>query len=139
MAMARQQSSLSFLSVVFFLLFVLGSTHGFMFELATNTEKCFKEDLSHDSVVLGEYDAGGSFGTALAIKAYDPTGAEVWKSDDATKGSFAFTTDRAGEVRVCFADRPKQGMLYFFFFFCKLIRDLPIPMGLLVKLKLVLY
>src|SRR5690242_4346896 len=98
-----------FLAFCLILLSVVTLGHSFMFELEVGQEKCFRDDLSHDAVVLGEYDVSSSFNTITSIKVFDPSGQQVWNTDSAVKGTFAFTTDRAGEVKICFLDTLREG------------------------------
>jgi len=81
-----------------------------MFELWLDEEKCFHEDLDHDTVVVGEFKLDPSFNTMAAIHVYDSEGKEVWKTDDAVQGTFAITTEHYGEISVCFLDRLRPGI-----------------------------
>jgi len=84
---------------------------GITFEIQLGQEKCFKEDLQHDTVVLGEYKLASSFNTYTTIRVFDAVGVEVWKTENAADGTFAFTTDHPGEITVCFLDLPKPGAI----------------------------
>jgi len=80
-----------------------------MFELWLGQEKCFQEDLPHDTVVLAEYKLAPSFNTMTSIQVFDVEGKEVRKTENAVEGTFGFTTEHSGEISICFLDNPKPG------------------------------
>jgi len=80
-----------------------------MFELWLGQEKCFQEDLPHDTVVLGEYKLASSFDTVTSIRVLDSTGTVIWKTENALEGTFGFTTEHSGEISICFFDAPRPG------------------------------
>jgi hypothetical protein len=104
-------SSFTFFSLVCVVLFLFcfGLGNALRFELQLDVEKCLREDLGHDVVVLGEYSMAPSPNTQTSIRVLDPAGNEVWKTNNAQEGTFAITTDRAGIVSVCFKDTAKPG------------------------------
>jgi len=107
------KSTVILLSLFFFLLsFQVQKTieTNLIFELWVDEEKCFFEDLPHDTVVLGHYTLAPSFSTITSIQVWDSEENEVWKTDDALNGTFAFTTEHSGEISICFYDRFKPGM-----------------------------
>jgi len=97
---------------IFFLIFFIGSytAQSLMFHVYVEEEKCFREELARDVVVLGEFHVGNSFNTIHHIRVNDASGKEVWKKDVNAEGTFAFTTDSAGEISVCFYERPKPDL-----------------------------
>jgi hypothetical protein len=101
---------------------------GIKFDINPNTERCLKEELSRDVLVLGNYSIELQqpslrlhFRVRLlhrcaltpschALQILDPSKGEIF-SKDADAAHFSFTTESGGEFQFCFNDVTDQSTL----------------------------
>ncbi|KAL6058786.1 Transmembrane emp24 domain-containing protein 10 [Balamuthia mandrillaris] len=83
------------------------------FDLEHVKPKCFKEELSRDVLVTGDFSTkttpAGEPAMTLSFDIRDPMGQLIW-GRTAEEGHFAFTTEDGGEFEFCFKDTPIQGV-----------------------------
>lgn len=89
---------------------VLG-VHGIKFDISPNTERCLKEELSRDVLVLGNYSVEQQQPSLrLHFTIMDPSKGEIF-AKDADEAHFSFTTENGGEFLFCFNDITDQSRL----------------------------
>ncbi len=129
----------TFVLVVLAIGLVLG-VQGIKFDISPNTERCLKEELSRDVLVLGNYSVeqqqpslrlhftvcAPSIEILFNIMIYvvplqhifshvsqimDPSKGEIF-AKDADEAHFSFTTENGGEFLFCFNDITDQSTLW---------------------------
>jgi hypothetical protein len=75
------------------------------FMLTEGKPRCFLEDVPKDTLVVGVYDVEGEgldqYKSGIQTAIYDPASVIVFQRDLKVKGKFAFTSQIAGEHRIC--------------------------------------
>eukprot|EP01100_Stratorugosa_tubuloviscum_P011157 TRINITY_DN492_c2_g1_i1.p1 TRINITY_DN492_c2_g1~~TRINITY_DN492_c2_g1_i1.p1 ORF type:complete len:213 (+),score=77.52 TRINITY_DN492_c2_g1_i1:114-752(+) len=98
--------------VCFLIIFLINiiSISTIQFEVFLDKEKCLRQEVGHDVVVVGEYLVASSFNSILTIQVFDPVGSLVWQNQNAVgQGIFAHTSESSGELKICFLDSLKPG------------------------------
>eukprot|EP00013_Stygamoeba_regulata_P006192 CAMPEP_0177641332 /NCGR_PEP_ID=MMETSP0447-20121125/7008_1 /TAXON_ID=0 /ORGANISM="Stygamoeba regulata, Strain BSH-02190019" /LENGTH=198 /DNA_ID=CAMNT_0019143439 /DNA_START=42 /DNA_END=639 /DNA_ORIENTATION=+ len=70
-------------------------------------EKCFREEYTRDSVVIGSFKAPPSADSSLQFKIMDSRANHVWSMNEKDESDFRFTADMSGNYIFCFTDSPK--------------------------------
>jgi len=86
-----------------------GTAAGLRFDILPHTERCLKEELSKDLLVIGNYSVESHPALKLDFKIKDPNDQEVFAKQQDDEAHFAFTTDQGGEFLFCFHDIPQPG------------------------------
>eukprot|EP00768_Dysnectes_brevis_P003855 gnl/Dysnectes_brevis/2740_a3333_1757.p1 GENE.gnl/Dysnectes_brevis/2740_a3333_1757~~gnl/Dysnectes_brevis/2740_a3333_1757.p1 ORF type:complete len:197 (+),score=27.67 gnl/Dysnectes_brevis/2740_a3333_1757:318-908(+) len=88
------------------LIVLLSQIYSLEFELASNEQLCFLEELPEGVRLAGEYGAlGDVYNMPIDIKVASPTGILYRQKDIPAKGTFAFHVPVGGEYRICFSNR----------------------------------
>jgi hypothetical protein len=127
----------TFVLVVLVIGLVLG-VHGIKFDISPNTERCLKEELSRDVLVLGNYSVEQQqpslrlhftvcapsieilfnlqdiFSPVPVAQIMDPSKGEIF-AKDADEAHFSFTTENGGEFLFCFNDITDQSTSWHLF------------------------
>ena len=84
-------------------LFFIGSAYAMFFQLPINSEKCLREEIHKNVLVMGEYDITKYDGVTVSIKVTDSRHHILYQNAEALKNKFAFTTDDYDMFQICFS------------------------------------
>ncbi|XP_030378281.1 transmembrane emp24 domain-containing protein bai-like [Scaptodrosophila lebanonensis] len=80
-----------------------------MFQLIPNTEKCLKEDILADQLLIGEYEVSKVRGQVVDYIARDTKGHILAQKKHIFKGKFSFMSELYETYEICFISRvPKE-------------------------------
>ena len=90
-------------------LVLLPAVWGFYLDLAASDRLCFSEELSQQTLVVGEVMlVGDRVPAALKVTVTDSVGVTVFEKDQASYAKFSFTTLDAGVHQFCLANFASQ-------------------------------
>uniref|UniRef100_A0A7S0XZ36 GOLD domain-containing protein n=2 Tax=Hemiselmis andersenii TaxID=464988 RepID=A0A7S0XZ36_HEMAN len=81
---------------------------GLGFDLVSSRVKCFSEEISGNTLVVGTYEVEASSSSQsmpIEVQVTDPMEKVLHSKEDISKGSFAFTTTIAGDYILCFHNK----------------------------------
>ncbi|KAH8358962.1 hypothetical protein KR093_003579 [Drosophila rubida] len=78
---------------------------GVMFHLTPNTQKCLKEDIQANQLVMGEYEVSDLPGQVIDYIARDSKGHILSQKEHITKGKFSFTSEVYDTYEICFISK----------------------------------
>ncbi|XP_017139688.1 transmembrane emp24 domain-containing protein bai [Drosophila miranda] len=76
-----------------------------MFNLAPNTQKCLKEDIQANQLVMGEYEVSDVPGQIIDYVARDTKGHILSQKEHITKGKFSFMSEVYDAYEICFISK----------------------------------
>ncbi|KAL7740184.1 hypothetical protein ACLKA6_003890 [Drosophila palustris] len=81
-----------------------------MFHLTPNTQKCLKEDIQANQLVMGEYEVSDVPGQVIDYIARDTKGHILSQKEHITKGKFSFMSEVYDTYEICFISKvpPQQ-------------------------------
>lgn len=84
---------------------ILCYVDGVMFNLAPNTQKCLKEDIQANQLLMGEYEVTDVPGQTIDYIAKDTKGHILAQKEHITKGKISFTSEIYDTYEICFTSR----------------------------------
>ncbi|TMW46952.1 hypothetical protein DOY81_007965 [Sarcophaga bullata] len=76
-----------------------------MFHLTPNTQKCLKEDIQANQLVMGEYEVSDVPGQVIDYIARDTKGHILSQKEHITKGKFSFMSEVYDTYEICFISK----------------------------------
>ncbi|SPP83254.1 blast:Transmembrane emp24 domain-containing protein bai [Drosophila guanche] len=76
-----------------------------MFHLPPNTQKCLKEDIQANQLVMGEYEVSDVPGQIIDYIARDSKGHILSQKEHITKGKFSFMSEVYDAYEICFISK----------------------------------
>ncbi|XP_034665911.1 transmembrane emp24 domain-containing protein bai isoform X1 [Drosophila subobscura] len=76
-----------------------------MFHLPPNTQKCLKEDIQANQLVMGEYEVSDVPGQIIDYVARDTKGHILSQKEHITKGKFSFMSEVYDAYEICFISK----------------------------------
>ncbi|KAK2393103.1 hypothetical protein P8452_15178 [Trifolium repens] len=101
--MEKNKASSIFLALFLFCFFSI--SQAIWISLPPSGTKCVSEEIQHNVVVLADYvvlQFDQSSHPTVAVKVTSPYGNDLHHNENATVGSFAFTTQESGNYLACF-------------------------------------
>lgn len=84
---------------------IIGSVNCVMFHLTPNTQKCLKEDIQANQLVMGEYEVSDVPGQVIDYIARDTKGHILSQKEHITKGKFSFMSEVYDTYEICFISK----------------------------------
>ncbi|KAH8404998.1 hypothetical protein KR215_004169 [Drosophila sulfurigaster] len=81
------------------------SLESVMFHLTPNTQKCLKEDIQANQLVMGEYEVSDVPGQVIDYVARDTKGHILSQKEHITKGKFSFMSEIYDTYEICFISK----------------------------------
>ncbi|XP_016977391.1 transmembrane emp24 domain-containing protein bai [Drosophila rhopaloa] len=81
------------------------SSNAVMFKLNPNTQKCLKEDIQANQLVMGEYEVSDVPGQIIDYIARDTKGHILVQKEHITKGKFSFMSEVYDAYEICFTSK----------------------------------
>ncbi|KAH8251631.1 hypothetical protein KR038_003097 [Drosophila bunnanda] len=81
------------------------SSHGVMFHLPPNTQKCLKEDIQANQLVIGEFEVSDVPGQIIDYIARDTKGHILSQQERISKGKFTFMSEVYDAYEICFISK----------------------------------
>ncbi|XP_017123997.1 transmembrane emp24 domain-containing protein bai [Drosophila elegans] len=91
--------------IVCLLMASVWSSHAVMFKLSPNTQKCLKEDIQANQLVMGEYEVSDVPGQIIDYIARDTKGHILSQKEHITKGKFSFMSEVYDAYEICFISK----------------------------------
>lgn len=92
-----------------FIFLVLGflnySVSGIMFELPPNNQRCLRQEMDRDTLILGDFAVTPIQGQEVHYVVRDSKEHILAKNDNVTSGKFTFSTETADVFEICFISR----------------------------------
>ncbi|KAB0803648.1 hypothetical protein PPYR_00618 [Photinus pyralis] len=86
----------------------LVSVNCIMWTQEPNSQKCLKEELQQNVLVLGEYEVSEAPGQKIDYVVRDSKGHILSQHEDISKGKFSFSTETYDNFEICFISRVPQ-------------------------------
>ncbi|XP_037946756.1 transmembrane emp24 domain-containing protein bai [Teleopsis dalmanni] len=86
-------------------LFTLSLAEGVLFSLSPNAQKCLKEDIQGNQLVMGEYEVTDVPGQIIDYIARDTKGHILSQKEHITKGKFSFMSEVYDTYEICFISK----------------------------------
>ncbi|XP_030557501.1 transmembrane emp24 domain-containing protein bai [Drosophila novamexicana] len=96
---------LKVLYVIFAIFGYIWPIHSVMFHLTPNTQKCLKEDIQANQLVMGEYEVSDVPGQVIDYIARDTKGHILSQKEHITKGKFSFMSEVYDAYEICFISK----------------------------------
>uniref|UniRef100_A0A6B2LI31 GOLD domain-containing protein n=1 Tax=Arcella intermedia TaxID=1963864 RepID=A0A6B2LI31_9EUKA len=90
----------------------LFGAEGVQFDVEPATKQCISQDFSQGQIIHGTFKVPQIPVMKMTFRIYPPEkdAEAIFTEDDATDGSYAFTTHSDGNYKFCFIDTPREGV-----------------------------
>ncbi|KAF2904776.1 hypothetical protein ILUMI_01401 [Ignelater luminosus] len=90
------------------ILSIIVSVNCIMWTQEPNSQKCLREELQQNVVVLGEYEVSEAPGQKIDYVVRDSKGHILSQHEDVSKGKFSFVTENYDTFEICFVSHVPQ-------------------------------
>jgi hypothetical protein len=88
---------------------LINTTNGLQFTLRQGEETCISKEVLENDAVNGKYSLANQHDT-VSVSVRDPMGDLVYMKPGVADGSFAYTSPKTGQYKVCFQNNLTQGI-----------------------------
>jgi len=86
-------------------LFCLLEVEGIRFNLQPNTQKCLRDEMNANMLVVGEYEVSQAPGQVIDCEVRDTKQHILYKKEDISRGKFSFTSEIFDVYELCFISK----------------------------------
>jgi len=91
--------------VIFSIICLLESVRGIRFTLQPNTQKCLRDEMNANMLVVGEYEVSAAPHQIIDYVVRDTKQHILSKKDDVSRGKFSFTSEVFDVYELCFISK----------------------------------